>query len=191
MNVRSRRLVIDADRFERMSDSTGFELVDGRLKRKGAGAESSWVSCQLLFKLSKWSRDDELGFVFGTECPYRCFPGKTCHVRKPDGSFVKRGRLPGGIVPRNSLHLPPDFTFEVVSPNEKVYDLHRKIADFLSAGVHLIWVVYPDLRTVRVHRPGSLSEEYSEEEDLTADPVLPGFRVRVADLFPPPAPAQS
>ena len=53
---------------------------------------------------------------------------------------------------------------------------------YLEVGT-VVWVVDPDFRTVSVHRPGRFVEGFNETQELSGEPELPGFRVRVADLF--------
>ena len=62
--------------------------------------------------------------------------------------------------------------------------LNWKLDDYRSAGIPLVWVVVPDVRMVRVHRLGGSITEVRDGDDLNGDPVLPGFSVPVAKLFP-------
>ena len=73
--------------------------------------------------------------------------------------------------------------------NDKVFELDERIADYKSAGVKVIWIVDPKARTVRIIRPGVPTIELEEQQMLTGDPVLPGFSVLVANLFPSALPA--
>ncbi|MBY0524306.1 MAG: Uma2 family endonuclease [Gemmataceae bacterium] len=77
----------------------------------------------------------------------------------------------------------PTLVVEILSPSDTQEDVNEKLDDYLNAGVPLIWVVDPHFRTVRVHRPNSLPELFNTEEELTAEPHLPGFRVPVAAFF--------
>ncbi|MFO0849325.1 MAG: Uma2 family endonuclease [Gemmataceae bacterium] len=187
MTTQAARPPITPERFGRM-DSEGYELIDGRLVRKPMGAEASWIQGWIGDVLRAFVRTHDLGIVFESECGYACFRGN--RVRKPDVSFVLAGRIPGGRPPQGDITIPPDLAVEVVSPQEKAYQLDAKVRDFLSVSVPLIWIVYPESRTVQVRAAGGVIRELSDTDELTGDPVLPGFRVRVADLFPSP-PARS
>ena len=191
MNMPYRPPAMTVDEFEQMSDNKGFELIDGQLREKGMGAESSEIQSELGFLIRLWDRDRGLGKVYESECMYRCFPVHPNRVRKPDVSFVRLDRLPDGRSPIGIFTIRPDLAIEVVSPGDTVYDLDEKLDDYRSAGVPLVWVLHPNRRVVRVSTPDGSSGELTEEDTLTGDPVLPGFSVRVADLFPPPAPAQA
>jgi Uma2 family endonuclease len=188
MNVRLLPPPITVEEFDEMGErANGYELIDGRLREKGMGAESSDTECELIYLMKNWLRQYPLGRVYGSECMYRCFPRNPNRVRKPDVSFVRTERLPGGRSPRGILEVAPDFAAEVLSPNDKAVELSEKLADYHSAAIPLVWVLNPDLRTVQVRTTDGVIREFGAGEELTGDPVLPGFRVRVADLFPPPA----
>ena len=104
-------------------------------------------------------------------------------------SFIFQSRLPDGLLPRGMCKVRPDFVVEVVSPNDTYEEVEEKLADYFDAGVPLIWVVTPKTRTVLVYQADGTARRLRDADDLTADPVVPGFRVRIADLFPnPPEP---
>lgn len=54
---------------------------------------------------------------------------------------------------------------------------------FISAGASIVWIAYPDLRTVTIHSVDGATT-LTENDRLTGGNVLPGFEVRVADIFP-------
>ncbi len=53
-----------------------------------------------------------------------------------------------------------------------------------SAGVKLVWVVNPDARNIRIHRPDHSVTELIGSDTITGESVLPGFSAKVADLLP-------
>jgi Uma2 family endonuclease len=177
------------EEFEWLPDHKGFELIDGYLREKAMGAESSEIQSEFHYLIRAWLRSNPIGKVYDSECMYRCFPRNPDRIRKPDVSFLRRERVPGGRSPVGVFTVRPDFVVEVLSPGDTVFDVEDKLADYHSAGIPLIWVVSPNTRTVRVRRPGEREVEFTEADELTGDPVLPGFRVKIADLFPAPDPA--
>ena len=68
------------------------------------------------------------------------------------------------------------------SPRLMMEDKGEKVRLYLEAGT-VVWVIDPDFRRVSVHRPGRPVETLHETQELSGEPELPGFRVRVADLF--------
>ena len=93
-----------------------------------------------------------LAHVFA-ECGYTCFPGKPNKMRRPDVSCVRTDRLPFDEIGDGFIPIRPDLAVEVISPNDRVYDLEEKLDDYRDAGIPLIWLFYPPTRRVRVFRP--------------------------------------
>jgi Uma2 family endonuclease len=150
-------------------------------------AISSWVGGKLHRLLGDFCDVYRLGWVFPADIAYQCFQGSDGIVRRPDVSFIRLGRLPNENLPDGYIVIPPDLAAEVVSMNDLAYELDRKVSRYLKAGVHLVWVINPDLRIMRVHRAdGSVTALY-EPDVLTGEEVVPGFRCSVRDLFPPRA----
>lgn len=77
----------------------------------------------------------------------------------------------------------PILAVEILSPADRVEQLDEKVAEYLSAGVALVWLVHSRHRTVQVYRPDAEPEMFNVNQELTAEPHLPGFRVPVARLF--------
>ena len=129
-----------------MPDSKSYELVGGQLVERNMGAESSWVGGELHLRLSRYCREREMGWALPADNGYQCFPHEPGLVRKPDVSYVRFGRLAGGALPKGWIKIPPDLAVEVVSPNDTVYELEEKLADYQKVEVPLMWVVYPNSR---------------------------------------------
>jgi Uma2 family endonuclease len=72
---------------------------------------------------------------------------------------------------------------EILSPTDTQEEIHEKIDEYLAAGVALVWVIDPADRTVRVYRPDARPQLFNDEQELTGEPHLPGFRAPVARLF--------
>jgi len=167
-----------------LSDTRGWELDNGRLLEKNVGTKSGWIGGELYFLISLFLKNHRLGWVFTSEAAYKCFPDHSDHFRKPDVSFIRYGRLAGEELPEPFITIPPDLAAEVISPNDTAYDVERKVAEYLEAGVKLVWVVNPDLRTVRIHRADGSIGLADERGQVSGEDVLPGFTFAVADLFP-------
>lgn len=168
-----------------MPEGDRYELVDGCLVEKEMGLESSWIGGELVRLLANFCREHNLGWILPADATYQCFPWAPNQVRKSDVSFLGLGRLPGERLPEGHCRIPPDLAAEVVSPKNTYYEVEQKIQQYLQAGVRLVWVVNPSTRTVRVHRPNRTLTDLQEHEELTGEDVLPGFRCRVSEIFPP------
>ena len=77
----------------------------------------------------------------------------------------------------------PVLAVEILSPSDKQEDILDKVRDYLAAGVPLVWVLEPVFRTVCVYRPSAQPVLFNADQEIAAEPRLPGLRVRVAELF--------
>ena len=59
----------------------------------------------------------------------------------------------------------------------------QKLRDDFSIGVRLVWIVDPQSRSVLAYRSLTDVREFAENDDLPGDDVLPGFSVKVTQLF--------
>ena len=78
---------------------------------------------------------------------------------------------------------PPVLAVEVLSPNDSIGQVMRRVLEQINFGVRLVWVLDPEERNVMVCRPGQQPALVEEDAELTGDGVLPEFRCRVAELF--------
>ena len=166
-----------------MPDGTRYELVNGKLKEHAMGAESSLVAANVISLLKQHARPRKLGKVFASDCGYQAFPHNPKQVRKPDGSFIARGRLPDDKAPKGHITIAPDLGLEIVSPNDTAEDIEARRIDFMRAGTRLFWVLYPESRTVHVFHQDGSSVVLTENDELHGEDVLPEFTCKVAELF--------
>jgi Uma2 family endonuclease len=166
-----------------MLDGDRFELVNGELVERKRGWDSSWIGGQLYTILNLYCKENRAGRVAPADASYQCFPDAPNLVRRPDVSFIRWGRLPGGKRPRGHCPIAPDLAVEVVSPNDLYSEVEEKVAEYRRAGVRLVWVVHPPTRTVRVHRLDGTVTDLTEADELSGEDVIPGFHCAVRDLF--------
>jgi Uma2 family endonuclease len=171
-----------------MPDSKSYELVDGQLLERKTGAQSSWVGGQLYSQLERFCKEYGTGWAFPADSGYQCFRHEPGRVRKPDASFIRYGRLPGEVLPVGWMKIPPDLAVEVLSPGDTAYEIDEKVADYQKAGVPLIWVVNPNSRTVTAHRGDGSVAILREDDELSGEDVIPGFRCPVREILPPREP---
>lgn len=161
------------------------ELVDGALVEKTMGFFESYLALFLAELLSAHARKHQLGIVLGADGMMRLAPGL---VRIPDVSFIAWDRLPGRRVPREPIpDLAPDLAIEVISKHNTRQEMERKLQDYFTAGVRLVWYVYHSpRREVRVYRSPTEYSVVREDETLDGGEVLPNFRLVLRDLFAEP-----
>lgn len=170
-----------------MQDGDRYELVDGQLvEREDMGGVSTWVAARIVAFLVAFENENG-GFAFGDGVGYQCFPFDPNRVRIPDASYIGPGGLENDEIPEGHIPVPPDLAVEVVSPNDLFYNVENKIDEYLRAGVKMVWLVNPELRTIRIVRGNIVNaKQVGPGDELTGDDVLPGFRCAVSKLFPKP-----
>lgn len=77
----------------------------------------------------------------------------------------------------------PVMAAEILSRSDTHEDIVEKVQLYLEVGIAVVWVIDPDLRNVTVYRPGKDAVFFTASQELIGDPELPGFRVKVADIF--------
>jgi Uma2 family endonuclease len=168
--------------FDLIPDQHRYDLVDGMVEEKHMGSLSSWVGGELYAHLRDYCRAHNFGWVWHADAGFDCFSSNT--VRFPDVAVMQFGRLPNEELPDGHIEIAPDLAAEIISPNDRIDDLERKLLDYRQAGVQLVWLIYPALRIARVHRPDRTITELAETDVLTGEKVLPGFQVLISALFP-------
>jgi Uma2 family endonuclease len=175
----------------RPDDGWQYELVEGRLVRMpGSGGQASAIAADLVGALREWVKPRRLGVVTGADGTYDLTqPGDTEETALvPDVAFTRADRVPPVDSPEfaKAWHLAPDLVAEVVSPNQHHPEMDAKARLYLSAGVRLVWIVWPKSQQVDVWRPvdtSKLAITLSLHDMLDGLDVLPGFTYPVADLF--------
>jgi Uma2 family endonuclease len=80
------------------------------------------------------------------------------------------------------LEGPPTLAVEILSPSYSIDEIETKTRMYLAHGVELVWVVNPYSKIVIADRPEGPPEFFHVENDLTANGVLPGLKVPVAEI---------
>ena len=81
------------------------------------------------------------------------------------------------------LELAPDLVVEVLSPGDRPGEVLAKVADWLSAGSQLVWVIDPDRRLARVYRQDGTEVTIGQGGELEGENVLPGFTCPLAAIL--------
>ena len=158
------------------------ELVEGELIINTLfGARHGAITQAAAFIIGSYVEHRELGYVFAAETGF-IIQRDPDTVRAPDVAFVSKERLQGEV-PAGYMGIVPDFVVEVVSPNDSASAVQAKVEDWMRAGTRLVWVVYPETRSVAVYRSLQEAQVLSSAETLDAEPVFDDFSVPVSDLF--------
>src|SRR6266699_154688 len=158
------------------------ELVRGKLVvREPAGYTHGRVAVNLTVRLGAHVERTGAGQLFAAETGFTLARGPDT-VRAPDIAFVRRDRLPDPE-PAGFPDLAPDLVVEVLSPSDRPGEVLAKVADWLSAGTRLVWVVDPERGLARVYRQDGTEMLVARDETLDGEDVVPGFSCGLSAVF--------
>jgi Uma2 family endonuclease len=158
------------------------ELWDGMpLVREPSGGWAEEIASRIVVPLGVHVRERDLGWVFLSSQGFLVARDPD-RLLAPDGAYVARARLPT-LPARGFVPLAPDFAIEVRSPDEAWEATNAKCGVWIAHGAGVAWAVDPDARRVVVFRAGERPCVVRESGQVGAAPVLPDFRLDVADLF--------
>jgi Uma2 family endonuclease len=131
--------------------------------------------------LDAFVRPENLGIVLGTDGTIQI---QLKLVRIPDVAFVAWDRFPNRCIPAEAAPLVvPNLAAEVLSKSNTRKEMAIKRVEYFHAGVELVWEIDPKKRTVAVYTSPTEFAMLDEDETLEGGAVLPGFKLRLQELF--------
>lgn len=165
--------------FERLpDDGMRHELDEGEIiTMPPAGEEHGGIAYEIGRQVGNHVRARGLGKVYSSDTGFQLDKDT---VRCPDVSFVRKQDVTPS---RTFLRRAPALAVEVFSPSDSVPQLMRKVRQYLDAGTHTVWVVYPETRQIHVFESGKKDRILERDDMLEAPELLPGFSVKIDSLF--------
>ncbi len=175
--------LVTAGELGRMPNSRACELIEGVIKRMSpAGWKHGEVSADFVRRLAQHVKDQDLGKTFSTETGFTIARDPDT-VRAPDAAFIRKDHLPATPPEDAFWPGPPDLAVEVISPSDTTGEIDDKVKAWLDAGSAMVWVVNPKWRSVTVYRSATDIKTLTENDELSGEDVLPGFRCRLREIF--------
>jgi Uma2 family endonuclease len=157
------------------------ELVDGILVEKTMGYYESQLAVILGHFLHLYLDSHPLGIVSGADGQLWILPAR---MRIPDIAFIRWERFPGGKLPDDSVYkIAPDLAVEILSKGNPRREMEIKLDEYFQAGVRLVWYIDPRTRTAQVYTARDKCANIDETGVFDGGDVLPGFRLRLGELF--------
>jgi Uma2 family endonuclease len=161
-------------------DSVQIELDEGELIRIPPAAEDhGYRGIEIATLLNIYVKQHKLGRIYGADTGFVLSDDT---LRSPDVAFVRQERLQA-FKSTGFAKGAPDLAVEIFSPSDSVRQLMRKVKQYLAAGCHTVWIVYPDRREVQVLTAAGEDRLLRPGDTLEAPELLPGFSTGVATLF--------
>jgi Uma2 family endonuclease len=174
--------LVTAKELLQLSGKGRYELVKGELiEMSPPGYEHGSIVMNLAVPIANHARQNGLGRVLAAETGFRLSRNPDT-VRAPDVAFVVKDRLPTKPL-KGYADFAPDLIAEVVSPSDDPDDVQTKVKEWLDAGVRLALVVYPGSKQMAVYRSLREVTILTEGDIFSANDLLPGLSVNVADIF--------
>jgi Uma2 family endonuclease len=173
--------VQDLEKMQSQLPDYRLELVGGEvIVMSPSGYESDEVAFEFGRQIGNWVRPRKLGRVTGSSAGFNLPNSDT---RAPDVSFVQAERLRRS--PRSFAELAPDLMVEVKSPSDSLTALRAKIDQFLELGTRVGILINPEMSWVEIRRSNQEAITLHNGDVLTVPDLLPGWEVRVEDLWAP------
>lgn len=153
------------------------ELVGGTLVEK----ISSFSTAAILQNVGPFVKTHDLGVCLHGCKPFRL---RSNLIRIPSFTFTPWQRLPNQQLPNEEIaSFVPALVVEVSNASNTAAELERKVREYFSVGCNLTWIIDPRARTARVYTTAKQFSDLDENDTLDGGKVLPGFQLKLADLF--------
>ena len=103
-------------------------------------------------------------------------------VRAVDVAFISNERLQK-VESRSFLDVTPELIVEVMSPDDRWSEIHKKLAEYFAADALLVWVVDPKLEQIHVYRSLDDVTRLTKQDNLIGEDILPEFSVPLTQIF--------
>lgn len=164
-----------------------YEIVDGKIVEKAPmSIRSRWLGLMLYRRIDDHVRAHKLGWA-GHNLMFVLDPARPLS-RQPDVAFVSFDRWPADRDwdAEGEWPVVPDLAIEIVSPHDRHGESAKKIREYFRYGVRQVWVIQPETREVTVYHSPKQIQVFDGDDTIDGGDILPGFRVRVSDLFANP-----
>jgi Uma2 family endonuclease len=166
------------------NDNLRFELTAQQelIIMPPTGSETGQRSGKVFLRVGNWAEADGTGIVFDSSTGFTLPNGA---IRSPDASWIKRERWDALTKEQQVGFAPicPDFVIELRSPTDRLSELQEKMQEYVANGARLGWLIDPSDKRVYVYRPDQPVEVINDPLSLSGESVLPGFVLRVQELW--------
>lgn len=101
-------------------------------------------------------------------------------MRRPDVAYFTKEQIQQS---KKGEDVIPEFVIEIISNNDQINQLEKKITEYFKAGVKVIWNIIPEREVVYVYTSRRDVKICLENDICSANPVLEDFEIRVNELF--------
>jgi len=164
-----------------------YEIIDGELHESSAPSwQHQYVVGRIVGPLDAWN--DETGIGIVVSAPGVIFSPDNDVI--PDLIWASRQRMQTGTDAAGHLRIAPEIVVEILSPGSANTrrDRELKLSLYDRQGVQEYWIVDWRQRSTQVYRRDAATLALAgalSGDDAIESPLLPGFSLPVARLWPP------
>jgi Uma2 family endonuclease len=157
------------------------ELVDGVLVEKVMSTFESQLAFILGHLLHNYLDRHPIGIVTGPDGQLWILP---TIMRMPDAAFIRWDKFPNGKLPNDPAYkIAPDLAVEIISKGNPRKEMEIKLDEYFQAGVQLVWYIDPRKKAAQIYTARDACVDIDEAGFLDGGAVLPGFTLRLGELF--------
>jgi Uma2 family endonuclease len=101
-------------------------------------------------------------------------------MRRPDIAYFTKEQIENTKKGEDEI---PQFVIEIISGNDNINLVEKKIVEYYKAGLAVVWLILPEEKTVHVYTSRKQVQICTDDDICSAKPVLPDFEISVNDIF--------
>ncbi len=101
-------------------------------------------------------------------------------MRRPDIAYLSDQQVENTKKGEDEI---PEFVIEIISGNDNINIVEKKIIEYYKAGVSVVWLILPEEKTVHIYTSRKQVQICTDDDICSAKPVLPDFEISVNDIF--------
>jgi Uma2 family endonuclease len=146
------------------------------------GGETGNRNAGIVALLWLWNQQTKLGVTFDSSTGFKLPNGAN---RSPDAAWVRLERWNLLTTEQKEKFPPlcPDFVVELLSPNDQLKDVQKKMQEYLENGTQLGWLIHRKAQQVEIYRPGIDVEVLENPNEISGEPVLSGFILNLERIW--------
>jgi len=145
-------------------------------------SETGHYNAEISGELFIWNRQTKLGKVFDSSTGFTLPNGAE---RSPDAAWITNERWErlSSIDRKKFASITPDFILELRSADQSLNALREKMDEYMTSGCRLGWLIDPQNRRTYIYSENGDIQTVSFDTALSGGEVLPGFELRLGEVF--------
>lgn len=147
-----------------------------------ASSDTGRRNATLLISFGIWAKKNGEGVVFDSSTGFTLLNGA---VRSPDVAWIRQERWQAlsAIEKRRFAPISPDFLIELRSRTDQLSILQQKMAEYMSNGVQLAWLIDPIDKQVHIYEANQEIKILQNPSEVSGEPLLKDFVLELSDIW--------